>query len=462
MGMMKTGTSSIQRSLRGFADSSFVCYEDRLRRANHGHTIFGIVEAIRPVRRGRKLARAGKRARTEFDSQEGDLPEPDARERVDRAIQSLAGRSLIMTSEAMRLLTPSQIEDLAAYFQSRVSKLTVVGYVRPPVGFRTSVARATVGGSLRTLNFDNKPTHYRELFGKFDDVLGRENVLLWKFDPQSFPAGCVVQDFCTRLGIDFPKERIVRANESLPREAVALLYTYHKFGRGMGSRSMDNRQRLRLVQRLGQIGHTKFRFSPDLLRLFVERNRADIEWMEQRLGQSLDEDWREHRPDDVREYQDLLQPDPKVVERLREILGDAAPAGVKGETPEEVAQLVHALRGNREARKPWLRRLMPRRLERNVTPPLAEMQEDSQPDPVAKMEQTRPTLLNGIPSSQAQSLQHHVFNHIQDQLARTEQGTVNYVGLGRFRIARGSKGKNGTDVTARRILFHLPGDRTHA
>jgi hypothetical protein len=135
---------------------------------------------------------------------------------------------------------------------------------------------------------------------------------------------------------------------------------------------MTTGQRVRLVQRLATIGKAKFRFSPDLVTTFLERNRADIEWMEQRLGQSLDEDWREHRQGDVRNEDDLLRSDPEVVEKLRGMLGEAAPAGVKGETPEEVALLVHALRdkngprpkrrigrgdGAGPARRFWLRAL---------------------------------------------------------------------------------------------------------
>jgi hypothetical protein len=73
------------------------------------------------------------------------------------------------------------------------------------------------------------------LFEKFDDVLGRENVRLWKFDPPSFPNGCVVQDFCTRLGIALPRERVIRVNASISREAVQLLYTYRKLGRNFGA-----------------------------------------------------------------------------------------------------------------------------------------------------------------------------------------------------------------------------------
>jgi hypothetical protein len=98
----------------------------------------------------------------------------------------------------------------------------------------------------------------------------------------------------------------------------------------------------------------------------LKYNRADIEWMEARLGASLDEELGEHQTGDVRDESDLLRPDPDVVEKLRAMLGDAAPDGVRGETPQEVAALVHALGGICERRDRGLRGL--RRRARAAAP----------------------------------------------------------------------------------------------
>jgi hypothetical protein len=66
--------------------------------------------------------------------------------------------------------------------------------------------------------------------------------------------------------------------------------------------------------------------------------------MEDRLGQSLDEDPGESRLEDISDDADLLTPNPEAVASLRTLLADAAPAGVRGDTPREVAALVEALR----------------------------------------------------------------------------------------------------------------------
>src|SRR5690606_25954224 len=100
----------------------------------------------------------------------------------------------------------------------------------------------------------------------------------------------------------------------------------------------------RLLNKLNGFGGGSFRLSPDLTRPILERERADIAWMEARLGETLQENLEDHRPGDVRSEADLLRPDPEIVARLRALLGKAVPAGVTGQTPEEVAMLVHAVR----------------------------------------------------------------------------------------------------------------------
>jgi hypothetical protein len=361
-GMHKTGSSSIQHSLAGFADADFAFYQDHRGRTNHNGAILDLLAkpGSYDARRRRWNSRGGSEAAVKSAAD-------GARRSLDDAVRSLGERALIISGEGMLLLPADQLGEIAAHIRDRgIEQIAAVAYVRPPAAFVTSLARAMRGGSLKRLNLQRRSSNYREQFEKFDTVFGRENVQLWKFDPASFPDGCVVQDFCARLGIDLPAERIVRVNESIPREAVALLYTYRKFGGESGLAAMPAEQRARLVKRLAELGRTKFRFSPDLLRPMLKYNRADIEWMEARLGASLNEDLGEHQTGDVRDESDLLRPDPEVVAKLRAMLGDAAPDGVTGENPQEIAALVHALGGICERRDRGLRGL--RRRARAAAP----------------------------------------------------------------------------------------------
>jgi hypothetical protein len=84
--------------------------------------------------------------------------------------------------------------------------------------------------------------------------------------------------------------------------------------------------------------------------------------MEARLGQSLHEEIGDDRPGDVRGEADLLRPHPQLTATLLRSLGPNAPSGVEGNTPEEIALLVGALRQTIPTRKKgWLRSLIDRR-----------------------------------------------------------------------------------------------------
>jgi hypothetical protein len=265
---------------------------------------------------------------------------------LEQAIAAARGKTLILSGEDIRSLSRAELTRMHQFLRPHFDSLSVVAYVRPPAGFMASVFQQRMkGGVVSDLNVEREYPNYEAAFRKLDAVFGREHVQLWKFDPAGFPNRCVVRDFCSRLGIALPAECIVRLNESLPRHTVALLYTYRKFEQKLGAMTMRGPESLKLGALLAGIGQDKFRFSPDVVRPVLERHRADIEWMEARLGRSLQEDLGAHQPGDVRDEADLLRPARGIVAKLRALLGDKAPVEVTGETPEQVALLVHALRG---------------------------------------------------------------------------------------------------------------------
>ena len=338
IGMHRTGSTSIQHSLHGFGDNRFL-YARLGDDPNHSlamHSLFAPQPELHHLHR-----RKGADAAT--------VSEYVGRMRADleQAVSAAEDRTLIISGEDVNALPRDGLVKLRDDFRKHFDDVTLVGYVRPPAGLMASTFqhRVTVG-AVEGFDLARQYRSYKGTFGNFDEVFGRERVNLWKFDTGSFPHECAVRDFCTRLGIDLPPERIVRLNESLPRQLVALLYTYRKVGPD-GAATMTGQQRQGLLDRLAAIGSDPFRLSPEVIRPILEKNRADIGWMEARLGQTLHEDLGEHLPGDVRDESDLLRPDPNVTGKLLALLGDTAPQGVKGGTPEEVAQLVYALRETR-------------------------------------------------------------------------------------------------------------------
>jgi nucleoid DNA-binding protein len=72
---------------------------------------------------------------------------------------------------------------------------------------------------------------------------------------------------------------------------------------------------------------------------------------------------------------------------------------------------------------------------------------------IAKIQQKNAKLLDGIPQDKAKALVTGVFRHIRSTLTGTEEGKVDYAGLGRFRIKQVEKDKKGKKVTRSRISF---------
>jgi len=418
VGMHKTGSTSIQNSLHGFSDDRFL-YAHLGDFANHSLAMYSLFTESPELHHLHKATGRDGSALQDYIAK--------VRSDLARALSIVNGRTLLISGEDISVLQQKDLDKLCHYFRGHFDELMICGYVRPPAGFISSRFQERVkGGQVGRVSLDQEYRNYENRFRKFDEVFGRENVHLWKFEPKSFPGECAVRDFCARLGVSFPDERIIRANESLSRQAVSLLYTYRKFEKKLGFRGMTGGESQRFVALLGDIQHDKFRFSPAIVRPILEANRADIQWMEERLGRSLHEELGAYRPGDVRDEADLLQPDPEVVKKLMALLGDAAPAGIKGETPEEVAVLVHALRKTRK----------------NQVGALIE-----------QIRLTSPRLLEDIPGDKAAALVRSVFEQMNQTLAMTEEGIVTFVGLGQFRVRKVEKELEGKNVTRTQIVF---------
>jgi hypothetical protein len=440
--MHKTGTSSIQQSLNGFANDEFA-YADFGGGPNHGRALFNLVGSAGADRaRARERIAAGRRGAVRSTS-------AGARSALGRAIKSAGRRTLLLSAEGTLFLSVEELRELRAVLSAELDEIGIVAYVRPPAAYLGSMVQQLIkGGSLQEFNAERGYPNYRRSLEKFDEVFGREHVRLWKFDPAVFPEGCVVRDFCRRLGINVPGERIVHVNESLSREALGLLYTYRRLSHGSHSVLVKGADKTRLVEQVAGIGNTRFRLAPDVVRPILERNRTDIEWMEARLGQPLAEELGAARAGDVVDERDLLTPDARAVAQLRELLGEPAPAGLRGETPtpEEIARMIGVLAARERGGNTLRRRDAPLQQARSPERPATRL---AVADACAGLEQSLPA---GFAPERAQALVQAVFRHINDELAATGEGVVTYAGLGQFRVRRLDRpggGRNGRT----RIVF---------
>lgn len=109
------------------------------------------------------------------------------------------------------------------------------------------------------------------------------------FDRDCLREGCVVRDFCTRLGIPVAGIPITHRNQTLPFELVQLLYLFHRH-RLAGDRiglTPGNFERLRA--RLDKIVDPKLRlsFSEAVYRRLFSNMTDDLEWARHRFGERI-------------------------------------------------------------------------------------------------------------------------------------------------------------------------------
>lgn len=282
IGMHKTGTTSLQANLRriGRTDQwEYICVGGKL----HMNTPFHAMFATNPFHYHW------------FDKQ-GITPEAlaekgeDLRQRFAEAISNSSSETVIVSAEALPLVDKAGIQRLKDFLDPLFDQIHVIGYVRPPISYKISILQEMIKGGRSTLELDKIKLNYRRKFEKFDQVFGRENVMLRKFDPSSFAHGCTVSDFFSSIGLEPPdRSSITRTNESLSLDACGILYAYRKFGPGYGSGPGVVAENLQLIKVLTAMNGPKFTIARSMAAAGMDSEVADIQWMEDRLGADLSE-----------------------------------------------------------------------------------------------------------------------------------------------------------------------------
>lgn len=275
IGMHKTGSSSIQDSLHGNLKNEQFHYAE-LDRPNHSGAVMyafaPLFQSPVDVARGWTVSVERKQA---------------ARQMLERAFAECPSETLIISAEAM-CAGQMDVRALQQFVQARSDEVKVVGYVRPPRASTESRFQQHVKVHLPMEPARSWPG-YRKQLARFDALFGRENVEFWRFDPATFPGGCVVADFCQRLGIALDPAWVKRSNEGLSRPAIALLYCYRHSLQGVATAPWMMQGGFELVSRLRSLQGEKLRFSDAFFAPVLREIEEDVRWMEDRLGASLDE-----------------------------------------------------------------------------------------------------------------------------------------------------------------------------
>ena len=282
IGMHKTGSSSVQKNLAAIGHTEQWRYMKIGGRPNMGPALHAMFE--QDVLKCRLFAKTG-------DSEEQITANGAKwREQLRQEILSQKEEICIISAEALSSFSKPAVIALRDFLAPLFDEIRVIGYVRPPIGFKTSRFQENLKQGATKFNPASIRLRYRARFRKFDEVFGRKKVILRKFDPSTFPGKCLVADFCQHTGIRLPDGHVItRANESLCTEACGLLFAFRKFGPPFGVGPDVIQVNLRLVRALMAMQGRKFKVAKSVLAPALKHEAKDIDWMEKRLGVSLEE-----------------------------------------------------------------------------------------------------------------------------------------------------------------------------
>jgi len=311
IGWEKTGSTSIQFSLWGHKEKNFYYADGEI--PDHNFLIF--LEDYLEEHPWIKIILEEEKRKKKKEAI-GLLIE------VLKSINKAAGRVLILSGEGIPFLREESLKFFRQFFLKFYPEVVIYGYIREPFGFISSIFQEWL--KVKFLNFfciKNCYFSYKKFFAKFYKIFGEENVILKKFDTASFPGGCVVRDFCETWGIRLPKKRIVRVNESLPKEVVSCVYIFRKCF------VLSNIQQIHvyfiaslLRELLPNYFFTPFKISKEVIKPIVEENIEDVRWMESVLGEPLIDEEALKEPEPpwvVKTEEDLLTVPDEVVDALR-------------------------------------------------------------------------------------------------------------------------------------------------
>lgn len=194
---------------------------------------------------------------------------------------------LVLSGEDISRLTEPELVDLRDTLHKQVDTINIVAYVRDPAGYLTSAFQQRNRARFFAFKPEQFYSSYRQRFEKFITVFGRSAVQLWKFNPDKFPNGCVVRDFCQRLGLTIHPKTSARANPSLSQEALNLLYIFRKFGSSRADGLGEIDANVELIVALRTLKGSRFQLSATVLEPILRAHQADLDWISELLGESV-------------------------------------------------------------------------------------------------------------------------------------------------------------------------------
>jgi hypothetical protein len=284
IGMPKTGSSSIQNNLGAVNNPKGWRLLKVGGKSNMGIPLYAMFHE-----KPHHLHWFVKQGKTASEIEEMGLK---LRQELAQKLENSEASCTIISAELLWVFSLKSLHKLKLFLSPFFDEIQVIGYIRSPISFYNSILQQQFKSGKSDLMISRLKINYRSRVEKFDEVFGLSSVGLVKFQPSSFPNQCIVEDFCERLAIKLPKNTLgVRSNESLSREACGLLYAYRKFGPGYGVGPDAIKENTFIIRPLRFLKGRKFTISKSLLDRMDLPDESDTQWIEQRIGDSLHENY---------------------------------------------------------------------------------------------------------------------------------------------------------------------------
>ncbi|WP_238365437.1 hypothetical protein [Mesobacterium pallidum] len=228
---------------------------------------------------------------------EFDMQQKRAREQIYSKLEEHRSEDVILSAEDFGNLSEDELDSFVKSIQHH--EIHTYCYIRDPIGYAPSAFQQRVkAGVLRDWNIGALVPQYSKL-RKF---LTLKHCELLRYDKSSLKNGCVVQDFCGRIGVDIHPNEIKYENESISFLAISLLYCRNKARAHEGFRTNNP-----LLPTLKTLKGPKVSFSPRLIKEMLQRRQNEISQMQNFLGRPWQPERTLKRPN-VRGESDLLEP----------------------------------------------------------------------------------------------------------------------------------------------------------
>lgn len=214
IGMHKTGTSSIQKSIQGLSENGIrVASFDEV---NHSIPMYTMFSSERYDyhywnNRGYSKLEIEQKKEEYFEILQKDLAKSNF-------------GSLLISGEDLSVLSVSDQENLCSYFHEKDISVKVIYVVREPLSWAASgnQERAKHGGK----RIQKLSPMYKNRVQGFLNKCGIANISIYKYE--TFLEKGLIKSFSEIIGIELEENSI--SNESISHEALALLYQFNNIG----------------------------------------------------------------------------------------------------------------------------------------------------------------------------------------------------------------------------------------